>query len=66
MLSRIGDVSQPMRDLAAQQAKIERKFRHLAATAPGEASADRAIALVRDLERLPDVRELMSLCRGAA
>ena len=65
-LSRIGDVSQPMRDLPAQQAKIERKFRHLAASALGEARADRAITLVRDLERQANVRELMRLCRGSA
>jgi len=63
-LARTGDVSQPMRDLAAQQEKIERKFRHLAAPALGEAAAEQVVALVRDLERQPDVRALMALCAG--
>ncbi|HLK25276.1 MAG TPA: hypothetical protein VKT30_11515, partial [Caulobacteraceae bacterium] len=63
-LSRTGDVSQPMRDLAAQQAKIERKFRHLATPALGEARAEQAAGLVRDLERQSDVRQLMALVRG--
>src|SRR6185312_10056241 len=35
MLERTGDVSQPVRDLDAQQAKLERKFRHLATPALG-------------------------------
>jgi len=65
-LSRTGDVSQPMRDLDAQQAKIERKFRHLAVPAIGEGATERAIAILGDLERQPDVRTLMGLCAGAA
>lgn len=65
-LSRTGDVSQPMRDLDAQQAKIERKFRHLAVPAIGEGGTERAIAILGDLERQPDVRTLMGLCAGAA
>ncbi len=63
-LSRTGDVSQPMRDLLAQQAKIERKFRHLAVPALGQAGADRVIALVRDLERQGDVRALTTVLRA--
>ena len=63
-LSRTGDVSQPLRDLAAQQARLERKFRHLATSALGEAGADRVIALCRTLETLPDLVELAHLCRG--
>jgi 2-methylcitrate dehydratase PrpD len=63
--ARTGDVSQPMRDLGAQQAKVERKFRHLAVPAIGEAASERAIAFLRDLERQPDVRTLMALCAGA-
>jgi 2-methylcitrate dehydratase PrpD len=63
-LSRTGDVSQPLRDLAAQQAKLERKFRHLATTALGEAGADRVIALCGAFETLPDLGELIGLCRG--
>jgi len=64
-LTRIGDVSQPMRDLPAQQAKIERKFRHLAVPAIGEGATERVIAILGDLERQPDVRTLMSICAGA-
>jgi 2-methylcitrate dehydratase PrpD len=60
--ARTGDVSQPMRDLPAQQEKIERKFRQLATPAMGEASAERAIALCRDLEHQTDVRVLMGAC----
>jgi 2-methylcitrate dehydratase PrpD len=63
-LSRTGDVSQPMRDLAAQQAKIEHKFLHLAVPAIGEGATEQVIAILRDLERQPDVRSLMSICAG--
>jgi 2-methylcitrate dehydratase PrpD len=59
-LSRTGDVSQPLRDLALQQDKLERKFRHLTATALG-AKADEVIRLCRTLESLPDLSGLMSL-----
>jgi 2-methylcitrate dehydratase PrpD len=65
-LARTGDVSQPIRDLDAQQAKIERKFRHLAIPAIGEGATEQAIAILRDLERQQDVRALMALCAGAA
>jgi hypothetical protein len=60
-LSRTGDVSQPLRDLAAQQARLERKFRHLATPALGEAGADRATELCRTLETLPDLGELIGI-----
>jgi 2-methylcitrate dehydratase PrpD len=59
-LSRAGDVSQPLRDLAAQQDKLERKFRHLTASALGS-GADEAIALCRELETLPDLGALIAL-----
>jgi 2-methylcitrate dehydratase PrpD len=62
-LSRAGDVSQPLRDLAAQQDKLERKFRHLATPALGEAGAARAVALCRTLETQPDLGELFGLLR---
>jgi 2-methylcitrate dehydratase PrpD len=62
--SRTGDVSQPLRDLDAQQAKLERKFRHLATGALGEAGAQEAIALCRSLEAQPDLRRLAALLRG--
>ena len=63
-VSRTGDVSQPLRDLAAQQAKLERKFRHLATAALGEAGADQAIALCRTLETQPNLGRLAALLRG--
>jgi 2-methylcitrate dehydratase PrpD len=63
-LSRAGDVSQPLRDLAAQQAKLERKFRHLATPALGAAGVEEAIALCRELETLPDLGRLTDLLRG--
>jgi 2-methylcitrate dehydratase PrpD len=62
-LSRAGDVSQPLRDLASQQAKLERKFRHLATRALGEDGATEAIELCRSLERQPDLQRLIDLCR---
>jgi 2-methylcitrate dehydratase PrpD len=62
--ARTGDVSQPMRDLAAQQEKIERKFRHLATPSLGADAVDAAIATVSELERQPDVRRLMAVCGG--
>ena len=64
-LSRTGDVSQRMRDLPAQQDKVERKFRHLAVPAIGNGATEQAIAMLRDLERQTDVRALMALCAGA-
>lgn len=59
-LSRTGDVSQPLRDLARQQDKLERKFRHLTVAALG-GKADEVIGLCRDLERLPDLGGLIAL-----
>ena len=64
-LSRTGDVSQPLRDLAAQQAKLERKFRHLAAPrARRGRREDQAIALCRTLETQPNLGRLAALLRG--
>ena len=62
-LSRTGDVSQPLRDLAAQQAKLERKFRHLATPALGAASVAEATELCGALDRLPDLTRLITLVR---
>jgi 2-methylcitrate dehydratase PrpD len=60
-LSRTGDVSQPLRDLGAQQAKLERKFRHLATPALGAAGAAEVIELCRTLEQQPSLRRLVAL-----
>ena len=63
-LARTGDVSQPMRDLPAQQEKLERKFRHLATAALGADGAAEVIGLCRDLGRLANLDRLLELCRG--
>lgn len=64
VVSRQGDVSQPNRDLAAQQEKLERKFRHLARRALGEDGAEAVIAICRRLEEQRDLKALMRFCRG--
>src|SRR5579863_965291 len=64
VLTRTGDVSQPLRDLAAQQDKLERKFRHLATPALGEAGATEVIELARALEAQTDLGRLAALVRG--
>ena len=64
VVSRRGDVSQPNRDLVAQQDRLERKFRHLTARALGAERADAVIDLCRHLETQPDLKRLAALCRG--
>jgi 2-methylcitrate dehydratase PrpD len=64
-ISRQGDVSQPNRDLVAQQDRLERKFRHLAARAIGAERADAVIDFCRHLESQADLKRLTALCRGA-
>ena len=54
-LSRTGDVSQPLRDLAAQQAKLERKFRHLATRRARRGGGRKRSRLCRTLEAQPDL-----------
>ena len=63
VLVRTGDVSQPMRDLAAQQARLERKFRILAGKALGEARAEAVIGICSELEKQPDLAALIELVR---
>jgi 2-methylcitrate dehydratase PrpD len=63
-VARTGDVSQPLRDLALQQEKLERKFRHLATPALGAAGVDEALSLVRGLEAQPSLEPLLRLCRA--
>ncbi|HLZ85547.1 MAG TPA: MmgE/PrpD family protein [Caulobacteraceae bacterium] len=65
VVSRQGDVSQPNRDLVAQQDRLERKFRQLTARALGAERASAVIDVCRHLEAQPDLRRLMALCRGA-
>jgi 2-methylcitrate dehydratase PrpD len=65
VVSRQGDVSQPNRDLVAQQDRLERKFRHLTARALGAERAATVIDMCRHLEAQPDLKRLAALCRGA-
>jgi 2-methylcitrate dehydratase PrpD len=62
-LSETVDVARPVRDLAAQQAKLEHKFRHLVEPALGPAAASEIIAICRDLEAAPNLTGLLALCR---
>jgi 2-methylcitrate dehydratase PrpD len=60
-VSRIGDVSQPLRDLNLQQEKLERKFRCLTATFLSPAAADEVIARCRSLDAEPDLLGLLGV-----
>jgi 2-methylcitrate dehydratase PrpD len=61
-LSRTGDVSQPLRDLAAQQEKLERKFRHLTFGLLGREAGEEAIEICRTLEVQPNLARLIEIC----
>ncbi len=63
VLAETVDVARPVRDLGAQQAQLERKFRHLAEPAVGPAAAGQIIEMCRNLEALPDLASLLALCR---
>ncbi|MEO8114839.1 MAG: MmgE/PrpD family protein [Phenylobacterium sp.] len=63
-LTRTVDVAIPVCDLAAQQAKLERKFRHIVRNALTPEAAERVIVLCRGLEQAPDVRGLLAACAG--
>ena len=65
-LSRTVDVAIPVRDLARQQANLERKFRHLVRNALDEEAADKVVALVRELENQPDLGALLRACSASA
>ncbi|WP_428391190.1 MmgE/PrpD family protein [Lichenicoccus sp.] len=60
-LVRTSDVSQPLADLDAQQAKVERKFRHLTRSILSSNAVDEVIALCRALEAQPNLQRLISL-----
>ncbi|AEG49807.1 MmgE/PrpD family protein [Sphingobium chlorophenolicum L-1] len=59
------DVSIPAEDLAAQQNRVESKFRRLASGTLSPGAIDEIIALVAALELQPDVRSLMRLLHGS-
>jgi 2-methylcitrate dehydratase PrpD len=56
------DVAIPARDLAAQQARLELKFRHLTRAALTPAAADEVIDICRTLETRLDLARLLTLC----
>ncbi|MBV8681485.1 MAG: MmgE/PrpD family protein [Caulobacteraceae bacterium] len=62
-VSRIGDVSQPLRDLQLQQERLERKFRSVTASVLSSAAADEVIARCRSLEAEPDLTALFGVLR---
>ena len=64
-LSRTVNVAIPVRDLPAQQAKLEHKFRHQVRNVLSPRAADEVVAMVRDLDRQPDVKGLLRACAGA-
>jgi 2-methylcitrate dehydratase PrpD len=63
VLADTADVARPLRDLALQQAQIERKFRHLAEPAVGAATASEIVDLCRGIETQPNLDGLLALCR---
>jgi 2-methylcitrate dehydratase PrpD len=62
-LSRTVNVAIPMRDLDAQQARVERKFMHLAERVVGRARADEIASACRDLDQFPSIGRLLEICR---
>lgn len=60
------DVSKPLRDLKAQQGKIEHKFRHLAEPVVGAAAAEEIIENCSRLEDAPDLHAVLASCARQA
>ncbi|MBI2736675.1 MAG: MmgE/PrpD family protein [Rhodospirillales bacterium] len=61
VLSASADVSKPVRDLAAQQARVEAKFLLLAEPVVGISRAETILSFCRDLESASKVGELLEL-----
>ncbi|MFI4974820.1 MAG: MmgE/PrpD family protein [Caulobacterales bacterium] len=61
-LSRTVDVAIPARDLAQQQARLERKFRHLTRKVLRPEAREAVIEICRGLEREPDLKRLFRTC----
>lgn len=62
VLSRTANVAEPERDLEAQQARLERKFRHLTREILQPAAADDVIGFCRTLEAQHDLGALIGAC----
>jgi 2-methylcitrate dehydratase PrpD len=60
------DVTEPIADLAAQEATLARKFRSLVAPVLGEAKADAIRDMVLGIEQLANLEGLMKICAGPA
>jgi 2-methylcitrate dehydratase PrpD len=61
-LSRTVNVAIPVRDLPAQQSKLEHKFRHQVRRVLRPEAAERVITIMRSLEREPDLSRLLAAC----
>ena len=64
-LSRTVDVAVPERDLAAQQERLEHKFRHLARSGLDPDAVDEIVETCRNLDREPDLGRLLRACWDA-
>jgi len=65
VLSRTVDVAIPERDLAAQQEKLEHKFRHLARSGLDPDAVDEIVETCRSLDSEPDLGRLLRACWDA-
>lgn len=64
-LARTVDVAIPVRDLPAQQEKLERKFRDLARNGLVPCAVDEIVETCRTLDREPDLTRLLRACSVA-
>jgi 2-methylcitrate dehydratase PrpD len=64
-LSRTVDVAVPERDLAAQQGKLEHKFRYLARHGLDPKAVEEIVETCRNLDREPDLNRLLRACSEA-
>ena len=62
-LSRDEDVGVPLRDLASQQKRLERKYRSLAAPVIGSQAAARLCSAIKDLDRASSIDAVLAGCR---
>ena len=64
-VARTADVAIPVRDLPAQQARLERKFRSLARSGLAAGAAERIVETCRGLGLEPDLSRLLAACSDA-
>jgi len=63
-LRRVEDAGIPMRDKAAQSARVSAKFKAIAGPILGESRCVRLLALLDGVARQPDLRPLLAACAG--